>query len=231
WWPSGPARSPAATTCSRCSTRLPGPSATATRRSPRAGKRRATRGCRTGSSTTRSPSSPSRPTRARTSTATDTSMASCCRPSTWRWQRPRGCAVPPPALCKVGGQNFNRLVGPLVKRNGGATVFTGAGHCLEDLGTACATTADCTPGAFCDGGTCRREQGVCRTDADCPSLAASHCEPDLVIHALEDQDGDEIPDVFDNCPTVFNPDQKDTDHDGVGDACDLKSLNHAPDCS
>ena len=136
-----------------------------------------------------------------------------------------------PAVCKVGGQNFNRLVGPLVKRNGGATVFTGAGHCLEDLGTACATTADCTPGAFCDGGTCRREQGVCRTDADCPSLAASHCEPDLVIHALEDQDGDEIPDVFDNCPTVFNPDQKDTDHDGVGDACDLKSLNHAPDCS
>src|SRR4029453_18876911 len=37
-----------------------------------------------------------------------------------------------PALCNVrSDQSFNRLVGPLVKRNGGATVFTGAGHCVE----------------------------------------------------------------------------------------------------
>ena len=128
-----------------------------------------------------------------------------------------------PAVCNAGSQNFNRLVGPLVKRNGGATVFTGAGHCVEDLGTPCAAPTDCTPGTFCDGGTCRREHGVCRTDADCPNRPASHCEPDLVIHALEDQDGDEIPDVFDNCPTVPNPDQRDSDDNGVGDACDLKT--------
>lgn len=34
-----------------------------------------------------------------------------------------------------------------------------------------------------------------------------------------DQDGDGISDLSDNCPTVPNPDQKDTDLDGVGDAC------------
>lgn len=37
-----------------------------------------------------------------------------------------------------------------------------------------------------------------------------------------DEDGDEIPDVEDNCPTDFNPFQEDTlDGDGTGDACDL----------
>jgi len=123
-----------------------------------------------------------------------------------------------PAVCNAGSQNFNRLVGPLVKRNGGATVFTGAGHCVEDVGT-CVTTADCAAGAFCEGGICRREHGVCRMDKDCPNRLASHCEPDLVIHALDDQDGDEIPDIVDNCPTVFNPEQRDSDGNGVGDAC------------
>jgi len=34
-----------------------------------------------------------------------------------------------------------------------------------------------------------------------------------------DSDGDGVVDECDNCPNVPNPDQKDTDHDGVGDAC------------
>ena len=36
----------------------------------------------------------------------------------------------------------------------------------------------------------------------------------------EDDDGDGIPDVFDNCPKVVNLDQIDTDGDGAGDSCD-----------
>jgi hypothetical protein len=35
-----------------------------------------------------------------------------------------------------------------------------------------------------------------------------------------DADGDEVPDATDKCPQASNPDQTDSDHDGVGDACD-----------
>jgi len=35
-----------------------------------------------------------------------------------------------------------------------------------------------------------------------------------------DTDGDGVPDGSDNCPSTANPDQADTDHDGLGNACD-----------
>lgn len=34
------------------------------------------------------------------------------------------------------------------------------------------------------------------------------------------RDGDGVPDARDNCPTIANQDQTDTNHDGMGDACD-----------
>jgi hypothetical protein len=40
--------------------------------------------------------------------------------------------------------------------------------------------------------------------------------------APDDQDGDGVPDEDDNCPGAPNPDQWDTDEDGVGDACTLQ---------
>src|SRR5262249_14477696 len=39
------------------------------------------------------------------------------------------------------------------------------------------------------------------------------------LDSAEDSDGDGIPDSIDNCPSISNPDQKDTDGNGVGDAC------------
>ena len=36
---------------------------------------------------------------------------------------------------------------------------------------------------------------------------------------VQDSDGDGVPNNTDNCPTVANPDQRDSNNDGVGDAC------------
>ena len=47
--------------------------------------------------------------------------------------------------------------------------------------------------------------------------------PPVVVKAPPappDKDHDGIPDFKDNCPEVYNPDQADGDHNGVGDACD-----------
>lgn len=39
-----------------------------------------------------------------------------------------------------------------------------------------------------------------------------------------DSDGDGVPDSIDNCPTISNPDQTDSNNNGVGDACETNSI-------
>ena len=48
---------------------------------------------------------------------------------------------------------------------------------------------------------------------------------DILLYVTEgasnsDQDKDQVPDRFDNCPLIDNPDQADIDRNGIGDACD-----------
>jgi hypothetical protein len=43
--------------------------------------------------------------------------------------------------------------------------------------------------------------------------------PGQDIDLLPSSDGDYVPDDRDNCPEVYNPDQADSDGDGIGDAC------------
>lgn len=66
-------------------------------------------------------------------------------------------------------------------------------------------------------GKCRGDVGYSpRTDVD-----ASGCiDAADRFHLFEaDRDGDGISDMADNCPSVANPDQRDSDGDGIGDAC------------
>jgi Thrombospondin type 3 repeat len=46
----------------------------------------------------------------------------------------------------------------------------------------------------------------------------------VVATAPADVDNDGVPDSTDNCPLVANPDQKDSDADGIGDVCDATPL-------
>jgi Tol biopolymer transport system component len=131
-----------------------------------------------------------------------------------------------PAVCRDGGQDFQRVAGPLFGQEAGGQVFTSAGRCQESTPVPCAGTGDCGPGQFCGAdGTCGQEHGPCTADTQCP--AGSRCRPDLIVATAADSDGDEISDPFDNCPALPNVDQTDTDADNIGDACDRGTCGNA----
>ena len=65
--------------------------------------------------------------------------------------------------------------------------------------SSCTSDADCAIGLVCDSGAC--------------GLPAP----------VADADGDGILDTVDNCPNTPNPDQADTNGDGVGDACSINA--------
>ncbi|MEW6269454.1 MAG: hypothetical protein AB1689_09185 [Thermodesulfobacteriota bacterium] len=134
------------------------------------------------------------------------------------------------AVCNSAGQTLQRLLAPLSRPGSGGEVFTSAGRCLDDAaGACCSDDTDCARGESCDlidriaacggRGACRGDRGICGpAGRECP--ADSSCRGQIVVATASDQDHDEIPDAFDNCPTTPNPAQQDGDRDTVGDACE-----------
>jgi hypothetical protein len=133
------------------------------------------------------------------------------------------------AVTVVGAVDPDSTSDPLKIVDDGTAFTTPAGRCAT---TACTVPADCPAGSFCNGltGNCTlTTPPTCRPDGnDCPSGAICVAQPVTVGVPERDSDDDGVPDVIDNCPELANPGQADGDHDNVGDACDVETVDLCP---
>lgn len=84
------------------------------------------------------------------------------------------------------------------------------GETVDALGCAASELDSDNDGVTNDLDLCPNTQtGITVDITGCPVVAG------------DDTDSDSIADANDNCPTIFNPDQADTDADGTGDACEF----------
>ena len=82
-------------------------------------------------------------------------------------------------------------------------------------------------GNYCD--NCPNHQNADQRDVDEDGIGdvcdVEECDGwdndgDNLVDEGFDMDSDGIADCFDNCPTMYNPDQYDEDRDGIGDVCE-----------
>ena len=104
------------------------------------------------------------------------------------------------------------LLAPLQATAASPTCLTG-----NKIGLACTADADCGAGGICCTGTIDSDNDTFPDDCDFCKGKGQY-----------DQDEDGICDGEDNCPSVPNPDQKDSDGDGIGDACPGQVEKFAP---
>ncbi len=99
-------------------------------------------------------------------------------------------------------------------------------ECLFNTDLCTGSNGPCGNGRIDRGETC---DGVNFAGLTCGSfdqfragmLRCTNCQIDTSLcSTVADVDNDGIPDDRDNCPMVYNPDQRDSDRDGAGDVCD-----------
>jgi len=79
----------------------------------------------------------------------------------------------------------------------------------------------CTSASTLNEVICSVSSGKAKKDAITISCSSNICSNGKCeMGSLPDQDNDGKTDNVDNCPTVSNPDQADSDEDGIGDVCD-----------
>lgn len=78
----------------------------------------------------------------------------------------------------------------------------------------------CTSGDVCSEGVCKSGQSLTCDDLNPCTLDSCAPATGCAYEAKSDSDGDLICDDLDNCPDTENPNQEDSDENGVGDACE-----------
>jgi hypothetical protein len=92
---------------------------------------------------------------------------------------------------------------------------------VADTDTDGDETPDCIDG--CPNDSNKISEGACGcgvVDTDSDSDGTPDCIDSCPNDSYNDVDGDGICGDMDNCPAVYNPDQKDSDGDEIGDACE-----------